>query len=216
MSAIGESILLEQLNWRYAVKRFDATKKLSASEWTALEQAMVLSPSSYGLQPWKFIVVQTPELRKALRAASWNQSQVEESSHFVVFLAKSTVNAADVQHFIDRTAKLRGLPGDKLNGYRDMIIGDVVKGPRSTWVKDWTARQVYIALGQTMAAAAMINVDTCPLEGIDPDEYDRILGLKSSGYYTVCALAVGFRHQDDGLAKAKKIRFETSEVVQYR
>lgn len=216
MAMIGQNQLLDQLNWRYAVKRFDATKKLSASDWSAIEQAMVLSPSSYGLQPWRFIVVQTAEIRKALKAASWNQSQVEDCSHYVVFLAKDTVTENDVNSYVERMANVRGVPKEKLAGLYNAIVGDVVKGPRSSWVKNWTARQVYIALGQTMAAAAMIGVDACPMEGLDPNEYDRILGLNASGYHSVCALAIGYRHQDDGLAKAKKVRFETHQLVQYR
>jgi len=213
---MNESQLIERLSWRYAVKKFDPNKKITASIWQALEDAIVLSPSSYGLQPWKFLVVQTPEIRAKLKAVSWNQPQVEDCSHYVVLLAKNNVSEADVQKYVDRIVQVRGVPKDSLTGYFDMMVGDVVKGPRSRWVKEWATRQCYIALGQAMASAAMLGVDTCPMEGLDPEKYDEILGLNASGYHTVCALAVGYRHQDDRLAAAKKVRFPNPEIVQFR
>jgi nitroreductase len=210
------SELIEKLNWRYSAKRFDASRKLTASQWSTIEAAMVLSPSSYGLQPWKFLVIESPEIRKALRVVSWNQSQVEDCSHFVVFLAKSTITATDVERYVDHVAKVRKQPKEKLTGLYNSIVKDVVTGPRSQEVRGWTARQTYIALGQTMTAAAMLGIDTCPMEGLDPQRYDEILGLHASGYYTACALAIGFRHPDDWLAKEKKVRFDTRDVVQFR
>jgi nitroreductase len=213
---ISNNTLIEALNWRYAVKKFDPTKKLNESQWECIEQALVLSPSSYGLQPWKFIVVQDAKLKAPLRKASWGQSQVEDCSHYIVFAAKETVTEADVDRYVKRMATVRGVPEEALNRMKEVIVGDVVTGARSHWVKAWTARQVYIALGQAMTAAALIGVDTCPMEGFDPENYDQILDLKGSGYYTVCALAVGFRHPEDHLSKAKKVRFETSELIDFR
>jgi nitroreductase len=208
--------LIERLQWRYAAKKFDPTKTLSSEQWHAIEEALVLSPSSYGLQPWKFIVPKNPELRKKLRVASWNQSQVEDASHYVVFLAKNDVSEMDIDRHVDRLVEVRGVTRESLERMKATIMGDVVLGGKQNWMKEWTSRQTYIALGQAMAAAAMIGVDTCPMEGLEPETYDQILGLGGSGYRTVCALAVGFRHPEDRLATAKKVRFKTSDVVEYR
>jgi nitroreductase len=213
---MNPSMLIEKLQWRYAVKKFDAAKKISAEEWLALEDSMVLTPSSYGLQPWKFLVVQSPELRKQLRPVSWNQSQVEDCSHYVVFAARTIMTEANVQKFIDRIAEVRQVPRESLKGYQEMMIGDVVNGARSKWVKEWAARQCYIALGQMMASAAMLSIDACPMEGIDPDKYDQILDLKKDGFGSIVALALGYRSKDDGLQNAKKVRFKKSELIDVR
>jgi nitroreductase len=207
--------LLSALEWRYATKKFDATQKIPAEEWKALEQSLVMAPSSYGLQPWKFIVVQNPEIREKLKAASWNQTQVTDASHLVVLATKEKITEEDVKEFIKLNADVRGIPVEKLQGYQDIIMGDIVKGPRSAIAASWAQRQAYIAMGFVMESAAMLKVDTCPLEGLDPTAYDQILDLQGSGYKTVAAVALGYRHADDAYAMAKKVRYPTEKVVQY-
>ncbi len=208
--------LIEQMNWRYAVKKFDPTRKLSDADWNTLKELLILTPSSYGLQPWKFIIVQNPDLRKKLRAVSWNQSQVEECSHFVVFAGKDKIDEDYVKKYMSHIAKVRGIPAESLQGFHDAIVNDAVKGPRATISKEWSARQGYIALGNLMTVAAMMNIDTCPMEGLDTQEYNRILDLNGTGYSTLCACAVGYRSPEDKSAAAKKVRFHHDEVVQYR
>jgi nitroreductase len=208
--------LIEVLNWRYATKKFDAAKKISAETWKALEQSLVLAPSSYGLQPWKFIVVENPALREQLKAASWNQTQVTDASHFIVFTTKEKISEDDVHEFMNLNASTRGMPAEALKGYADMIIGDLVRGPRSAMIHSWAQRQSYIAMGFLMESAALLQVDTCAMEGLDPAAYDKILGLEGSGYKTVAAMAVGYRHAEDKYASAKKVRFPAERVVQYR
>lgn len=209
------SELIEKLNWRYAVKKFDNTKKISDSDWAALEQALLLTPSSYGLQPWKFLVVQNASLRKKLTPHSWNQTQVEDCSHYVVLAAKEKVDSAWVQKYISRIAEVRGVDESSLKGYHDMMLGDVVNGPRSQVAKEWASKQVYIALGNLMTAAAMLNIDACPMEGIDPAKYDEILDLNGSGYITLVSCALGYRSNQDRSASYKKVRFKTEDVVKY-
>ncbi len=208
--------LIEQMNWRYAVKKFDPTRKLSDADWKTLKELLILTPSSYGLQPWKFIIVQNPDLRKKLRAVSWNQSQVEECSHFVVFAGKDKIDEDYIKKYMNHIAKVRGIPPESLQGFHDAIMNDAVKGPRATISKEWSARQGYIALGNLMTVAAMMNIDTCPMEGLDTQEYNRILDLNGTGYSTLCACAVGYRSPEDKSAAAKKVRFHHDEVVQYR
>ncbi len=208
--------LTAQLRWRYATKQFDPAARIADHAWRALESALVLSPSSYGLQPWRFVVVRSPELKARLRPQSWNQAQITDCDRLVVFAARAKLSAADVDRFIRRTAQVRGVAAETLAGYRGMIVKDVVEGPRSRWAFEWAARQCYIALGGLMSAAAVIGVDTCPLEGIDPEAYDRELGLPAEGYRTVVACAAGHRLASDKYAAAAKVRYAADEVISYR
>lgn len=212
-SALSPSALLDSLHWRYATKRFDPTRKLDVPTWKALEEALVLSPSSYGLQPWKFFNVQDPDLRAKLREKAWGQSQVTDASHFVVFAHRTDLTEADIDRFLARISEVRGVSLESLDSYRQMMVGNLVKGPKHATIADWTARQSYIALGNLMTAAAALGVDTTPMEGLDPLAFDEILGLKGSGYATVMACALGYRAEDDAYASLPKVRFSTEDLV---
>ncbi|MEI7767282.1 MAG: NAD(P)H-dependent oxidoreductase [Phycisphaerae bacterium] len=216
MAVVSETALLEQLHWRYATKRFDLSRKLPTETWEALAQTLVLSPSSYGLQPWKFIVIQDAALRQKLQTVSWNQAQVTECSHYVVFAVRRKMTEAQVDRFIQRTAEVRGITVESIKFYRDMILGDVVHGPRGAVAQEWAARQSYIALGDLMTAAALLGVDACPMEGLDPLAYDDILGLDNSEFATVMACALGYRSSADKYANLAKVRYPASEVIEYR
>jgi len=215
MTPITTANLLESLNWRYATKKFDSSKTISPEIWAALEDSLVLSPSSYGLQPWKFLIITNPETKEKLKPLSWNQSQVTDCSHYVVFTIKKNLTAAHIDHFIDRTAAVRAMPAESMKGYRDIMVSDVVNGPRSLTVNEWATRQTYIALGNFMTSAALVGVDTCPMEGLEPANYDRVLGLPDKGYATVVACAAGYRAEDDKYATLAKVRFLNSEVVEH-
>lgn len=206
--------LLEQLGWRYAVKKFDSQKKISGSDWKALEEALILTPSSYGLQPWKFLVVQDPNIRKQLTPHSWNQTQVEDCSHFVVLAARIELDDAYLNFFFDEMARIRGVSKETFAGYQKMIASDLKNGPRSKMIPEWATRQVYIALGNLMTCAAMLKIDTCPMEGIAPAKYDEILKLGATPYRTAVACAVGYRSKDDKYAEAKKVRFSRDKMIQ--
>jgi nitroreductase len=214
MNAIAVTDLLENLNWRYATKKFDSTKTIAAETWAALEESLVLTPSSYGLQPWKFWVITNAELREQLKPLSWNQSQVTDCSHYVVFAIKKNLSLEHLDHFIARTAEVRGITVEAIAGYRNIMASDVVYGPRSLTVNEWATRQVYIALGNFMTSAAMIGVDTCPMEGIEAPKYDKLLGLSEKGYATVVACAAGYRAEDDKYANLAKVRFLKDEVIE--
>ena len=205
--------LLKALAWRYATKFFDPVKKIPAEVWAALEQALVLTPTSYGLQPYHFLVVQDAAKRAALLPHSWGQRQVVDCSHFVVFLARTEMKEADVDKLIQRTVAVRHLPAGALNAYRGMMLSDVVHGPRGKIAHEWAARQSYIALGNLMTAAAVLGVDACPMEGLVPSEYDRILQLNGSGYATVVACALGYRAVSDKFAGLAKVRYEVADLV---
>lgn len=205
--------LVEALNWRYAVKKFDAAKKIDDKTWKSLEDSLVLTPSSYGLQPWKFLIITDKSVMQKLTPNSWGQKQVEDCSHLVVFVVKEKMDEDHVQSFIDQTAKVRGIDPSTLDGYKKMMNGDVVHGARGKVSFEWAARQAYIALGNFMTSAAVLGVDTCPMEGIDPVKYDEILGLTGTGWRTVVACPAGYRADDDKYATAKKVRFDHSVIL---
>jgi nitroreductase len=212
-TTISNDTLLTQLNWRYATKAFDPAKKIPAADWSALEQALILTPTSYGFQPYRFVVVTDQATKDKFVPHSWNQKQPAESSHFVVFAAKASVNEADVDHYIARVAEVRGVTVESLDFFKKMLVGDIVSGPRSAWQHEWATRQAYIALGNFMTAAALVGIDTCPMEGIDPAKYDEILGLPAKDYKTVVACAAGYRAEGDKYAVTPKVRYPAEELI---
>ncbi|MDE3084175.1 MAG: NAD(P)H-dependent oxidoreductase [Verrucomicrobiota bacterium] len=215
MNTIPAETLVTALNWRYATKKFDPTKKIPPETWSALEQALVLAPSSYGLQPWKFIVVQDPPTRQRLSAASWGQTQSMECSHFVVFAVRKNLDADHVDRYLERIVEVRGGTKEGLSGFRDLMLGSLDKARTEGFLDSWQSHQVYIALGQFMAAAALLGVDTCPMEGIEPPKYDEILNLKAHGLTALCACAAGYRAAHDKYAAIKKVRFKVADVIRH-
>ena len=207
MTPIPASQLLDALNWRYATKVFDPDKKIPAGTWAALEESLVLTPSSYGLQPWKFLVITDQALRESLVPHAWRQRQVADCSHLVVMAVKRRMTEADIDKFIHRLAEVRGGTGDALAGYKKMMMGDVVTGERSGWAGEWAARQAYIALGQFMASAALLGVDTCPMEGFVQSKIDEVLHLSDEGLTTAVLCPAGYRSADDRYASLPKVRY---------
>jgi nitroreductase len=214
--ATDPNTLVEALQWRYATKAFDAARTIPAGLWSSLEQTLVLSPSSYGLQPWKFVVIDDPALRSELRPFSWNQSQITDASHLVVFLAKRTIDGADLDRLIEATSTIREQPIEQLAFYRSMMQKDLLDGPRSALIDQWSTNQLYIALGTFMTAAALLGIDTCPIEGFSPPDYDRLLGLDTSPYRSAVVCAAGYRSADDKYASLAKIRYTAAELIEHR
>lgn len=208
--------VLALLNWRCATNKFDPTRTIEPAAWAALEQALVLAPSSFGLQPWKFLVVDTPDLRRQLRKASYGQAQVTDASHYVVFTGLRTTTAGDVDRYLSARSQAHGRALESFAGYRKVMVDFLANSWAAPDLGGWNARQVYLALGQFMTAAAMMGIDTCPMEGIDRATYDRLLGLDESRYTTLCGCAAGFRASDDKYAMAKKVRFPAAEVLEHR
>lgn len=206
--------LAEAMHWRYATKLFDAGRRIDVDTWGALEESLVLSPSSYGLQPWKFLVITNKELLAELRPHSWNQSQITDCSHLVVFLAERTIGVAEADRLIETMAATRGVTTDSLAFYRGMIEKDLINGPRSQQIGQWASNQVYIALGTFMTAAALLGVDTCPIEGFVPPEYDRILKLEQTPYRSCVVCAAGYRDASDKYADLAKVRYPASELIE--
>ena len=212
-TTIHREQLINQLNWRYATKLFDPAKKIPAADWHVLEQALVLSPSSAGLQPWKFIIVTDPAMKARLRPAAHDQAQVTECSHFVVLTVRKGLGDEHVDRHIGRMAEVRGLTTESLGKFRQMVTGNLDKARAEERLDVWQSHQVYIALGQFMAGAALLGVDTCAMEGFVPEKFDEILGLRDTGYASVVCCAAGYRAADDKYATIKKVRFKPDDVI---
>ena len=213
MNTITTDQLLSALHWRYATKVFDPARKISPATWAALEDTLVLAPSGFGLQPWRFLVIRDPAVRAKLRPHSWDQAQVTDASHFVVFTARTDLTTGDIAHFIDRTAEVRGQPASALAGYRQLMEGSMLNEARKPHLHDWASRQTYIAMGQLLTAAAVLGIDACPMEGFEPAKYDEILGVRKDGFACIAAVALGYRAEGDKYAKLPKVRFSKDEVV---
>lgn len=204
--------MTEALNWRYATQIFDKEKKLSQEQVEMLLDSARLSPSSYGLQAWKFIVVNNPETRAKLREAGYNQAKITDASHLIVVAVPKVINSETVKEYVELVAKTRDVSLDSLKGLSDMINGTVNSRTPEQNV-EWVTRQAYIALGVLLATAAVEGIDAGPMEGFDPKKFDEILGLPSMGFESKVAVALGFRSEEDAMAKAAKVRFPKEHVV---
>lgn len=215
MKVINNETIIDKLNWRYATKFYDSSRKISETDWHTLQQSLQLSPSSLGLQPYKFIVVEDPAVRAKLRDAGYGQSGITDASHFVVLAYKKTFDKGDTAAFIDLIAKTRNVERDTLNAYENSIISSTQKASDGGYMEIWNSRQVYIALGFILHTAALLGIDTTPMEGIDTDKYNEILGLKD--YSAVAAVALGYRDENadwlSGLAKVRRPKEELIEIV---
>ena len=213
MNPIKGEQLLTQLNWRYAVKQFDPTRKISPEDWAILENALILSASSWGLQPWAFVVITDEKTRERLFPSTWNQRQILDCSHYVVFTVKTKMTEEHIDRHIARTVEVRGGTIEKLKAYRDVIIGDVVTGERGGQSQEWAARQVYLALGNFMTSAALLGIDTCPMEGFQSDHYDNgdphptvIRAYGERVDFTCDAVDFFLRHRIDALLRCTNDR----------
>jgi nitroreductase len=208
---IQNAEILEKLHWRYATKSYDATKKIADSDWATLEQALILSPSSFGLQPYKYILVANPEMREKLKPAAWGQNQITDASHLVVFAYKKTLSDADIEHFFARVIEVRGGSRDALADYENLVKGSVKKAVDEGYIGVWNSRQAYVALGFLLQTAALLGIDATPMEGFDPAQFDEILGL--TDYSAVAVAALGYRNAEgDWLANLPKVRFPKEEL----
>lgn len=210
---IPDQQLIKALNWRYATKAFDPARKIPDFVWKTLQDTLILSPSSFGLQPYRFLVVKDPEVRAKLKPHSWNQPQVVDASHYVVFAGRTGITEAEIDRFLDRVVEVRKTPRESLEGYRGMMYGSLLSPGAETRIPHWATNQAYIALGNLMTAAALLGVDTCAIEGFAPAEYDEILGLKEQGLASVVCCALGYRSPEDKYADLAKVRFPGSDLI---
>ncbi|TSE10691.1 NAD(P)H-dependent oxidoreductase [Aquimarina algiphila] len=205
--------LIQNLKWRYATKKFDPTQKISETDLEKIKEAISLSASSYGLQPYTVLIIENSELRKQLQPVSWGQSQIVDASYLVVFCNHTKVGAETIDSYLKLKADTQNLNIEDLEGYGDFMkskIGEL----NDDAIKNWTARQTYIGLGNLLAACAELKIDACPMEGFEPDEYDTILGLSEKGLSASVIATIGYRSDEDITKDSKKVRKPISELFQ--
>ncbi|MCP4914675.1 MAG: NAD(P)H-dependent oxidoreductase [Oligoflexia bacterium] len=207
--------IIEDLNWRYATKEFDSSKKVSNEDLNTILDSLILSPSSFGLQTWKFVVVEKQDLKDKLLEHSWNQKQVVDASHVIVLCRPTTFGDAEVDKFLESTASHRGQDLESLKGYGDMMKGFLSRMDEEGKAQ-WMKNQVYIALGNVMTVCANMRIDACPMEGFIAPKYDEVLGLADHGLTSVVVLPIGYRADSDKYATAKKVRYSQEELVIYK
>lgn len=206
------NIVISALNWRYATKKFDATKKISVSDFDTLLESVRLSPSSLGLQPWKIVVVTDAKLREKLKIAAHGQSQVLDASHLIVFAARKNLDEKYINSYLGNVAQIRKQRDEDLSGYKQMILSSTSTKNKQQ-ISEWNARQAYIALGVLLESAALLKIDACPMEGFDPIQFDTILNLTETDYSSVVIAPVGYRSLEDKYANAPKARFAKKDII---
>ncbi|WP_281232350.1 NAD(P)H-dependent oxidoreductase [Flavobacterium gelatinilyticum] len=205
------STFLESQNWRYATKRFDATKKISDADLNTLKEAVRLSASSYGLQPYKVVIVENPELREQLKAVAWGQTQITDASHLFIFANDVNLDAGSVDKYIANISETRGVPAEALGGFSDMMKGQIASLAADA-KNTWTAKQTYIALGNLLGAAAELKIDATPMEGFNAASFNEILGFDKLGLNAAVIATVGYRHDEDDAQHYKKVRKSQEEL----
>lgn len=205
---------LENLQWRYATKKFDSEKKLSAEDLEELLESVRLSASSYGLQPYEVIVVSDPEVREKLKAAAWNQSQITDASQLIVFANYRKISSDHVSEYMQNISETREVPRENLSGMEKMI-NNTIESRSEENQQIWGSKQTYIALGNLLSSAASMRIDTCPMEGFNQDEFDEILGLKDKNLQSSVIAAVGYRSEEDQNQHLEKVRKNKTELFHF-
>lgn len=203
--------LIDKLQRRYATKKFDPTKKLSAKQLDDLLSAVQLSPSSYGLQSYKVLVVEDPAIREQLREAAHGQSQITDASQVLVFASETAIDEALVNKYVDNIALTRHVDRTHLAGFENTMVGTVNRLSEDQKIA-WSHKQAYIALGVLLTAAAEMGIDACPMEGFQAGKFDEILGLREKGLTVSVIAPIGFHAEDDGYSHLAKVRRPKEEM----
>jgi nitroreductase len=202
---------IENQNWRYATKKFDTTKKVSNEDLETLKEAIRLSTSSYGLQPYKIFIIENKEIRAKLQPVSWGQAQITEASHLFVFANEVDIQNKHIESLITNMAKTRGLEEENLLGYADFMKSKIISldnGMKSVW----TSKQTYLALGNLINAAAELKIDVTPMEGFESEKYNEILDLSKQGLNASLVATIGYRHEEDATQHYAKVRKSNNEL----
>lgn len=197
--------LIENLKWRYATKKFDTSKKVSSNDLQKLKEAVQLSVSSYGLQLYKVLIIKNPNIREQLKPVSWNQSQITDASHLFVFCNYTEATTEAIDDFIKQTAETRHQDLERLKGYGDFIKSKLSEKSQAE-ITSWLKSQTYLALGNLLTACAELNIDACPMEGFEPEAYNKILGLDKQGLNASVIAPIGYRHDEDHTIGQQKVR----------
>ena len=205
------SNFITNANWRYATKKFDATKKVSKEDLETLKEAIRLSASSFGLQPYRILIIENPKLRAKLQPAAWGQSQIVDASQLIVFANITNFGETEIDASIANTTETRGLPTDALKGYGDFMKSKIVVLPEDVR-NTWASKQTYLALGNLMNAASELKIDVTPMEGFEPAQVNEILGLGKLGLNATLLATIGYRHEEDATQHYAKVRKSNEEL----
>ena len=205
------STFIENQNWRYATKKFDITKKISSEDLQILKEAIRLSSSSYGLQPYKVIIIENNELREKLQPVSWGQSQIVDASQLIIFANQTNIGDGEIDAYLENISKIRQIPVESLAGYGGFMKSKITA--LTTEQKSiWTAKQAYLALANLLNAAAELKIDVTPMEGFESEKYNEILNLTEKGLNAAVVATIGYRHNDDATQHYKKVRKSMEEL----
>jgi len=197
--------IIDSLKWRYATKKFEATKYVSDEKLAIIKEAFTLTASSYGLQPVKMVVISDKELQKELVPHSYNQEQVAQASHVLVLCVENIVDEAYIRAHFENEKNIRGTADAVLDSFRSYLI-ESFSSKKTVEIKEWATKQAYIALGNLLTVCATEQIDSCPMEGFLPEKYDELLNLNTKGLSSVLVLPIGYRSDDDMFSGFKKVR----------
>ncbi len=205
------SDFITDANWRYATKKFDTSKKVSAEDLATLKEAIRLSASSYGLQPYKVLLVENPALRAQLQPVAWGQSQIVDASNLIVFANITNVGDKEIDAYFKDMTTTRGIPMEAVQGYSDFMKSKIASLSLEA-KNNWTAKQTYLALGNLLNAAAELKIDVTPIEGFEPEKFNEILGLNQLGLNASLVATIGYRHAEDDTQHYAKVRKSNEEL----
>ncbi|WP_405413564.1 NAD(P)H-dependent oxidoreductase [Maribacter sp. Asnod1-A12] len=204
--------LLDKLNWRYATKKFDNSKKVSSENLNTLLEAARLTASSYGLQPYHIYVIENTDIRTQLRKSSYDQPQITDASYIIVLANKPTFDSTMIDEYIANIMATRGLSKEDLEGFSQTMKSTLLDLPNAQ-KSSWTSNQAYIVLGNLMTVAAEMEIDTCPMEGFENAKYNEILGLNDKGLNAAVVLAVGYKSSEDETQNYPKVRYSKEQII---
>jgi hypothetical protein len=204
--------IIHQLHWRYATKSFNPNIKVSKEKLKVLYQAFNLTATSYGLQPIKLVVLQNKEIQSDLVKHSMNQVQIAQASHILVFCIETNIDEEFVKEYFNRVHTIRNTSKSILKPFQDFLISNFESKPLKE-IQEWATKQAYLAMGNILTVCALEGIDSCPMEGFNPEAYDEILNLKKQGLKSVLLLPIGYRAEDDMFADFKKVRKTITESV---
>jgi len=205
--------LIDNLNWRYATKQFDPSKKVSDSDLNLIKEAINLTATSYGLQTFKVLIVENPEIKEQLLPASWGQVQITQAPQLLVFCSYTKVTNDDIDSYVKLKSEAQGIDIENLKSYGDFMKSTIGSFPPEA-AQSWAKKQTYIALGNAMAACAELKIDSCPMEGFDAEKYNEILDLNKNGLTAALVLPIGYRSTEDKTQHGKKVRKPISEMFE--
>lgn len=204
--------IIDNLKWRYAVKKFDTNRELSETQINTLKEAFNLTATSYGLQPLKLVVIKNKEIQEELVEYSWNQQQIVQASHLLVICIQDNYTTTEVENYFNLVQKIRNTPDEIINPFKEFLTAEIAKKTQEELYAS-NKNQAYIALGNLLTVCATLEIDSCPMEGFVPEKYDEILNLKKHNLKSVLVLPVGFRAEDDYMKDLTKVRKNLSDSI---